>query len=63
LQHITDLVHQEADQIGAQFIDVLPALSDAPPQSLWVSPGDPHPNAHANELIANALFQKLKAMQ
>jgi len=68
LQHyrfakITELVRQAAKENGAEFIDVLPELKANDPATLWVSPSDPHPNALANELIANALFRQLATME
>jgi hypothetical protein len=63
LQGITDLVRAAAEQDGADFIDVLPALADLDPPTLWVSAGDPHPNARANHIIAEALFRKLRTME
>jgi lysophospholipase L1-like esterase len=63
LQGITDLVRAAAEENGAEFIDLLPALANNDPASLWVSPTDPHPNTHANEVIANALFGKLTTME
>ena len=63
LQTITDRVQQVARDDGADFVDVLPALKAEPSLQLWVSPTDPHPNARANALIAEALFTKLTAME
>jgi lysophospholipase L1-like esterase len=63
LQSITELVQQAARDNGADFVDVLPALKAEPPLQLWVSPTDPHPNARAHALIADALFRKLTAME
>jgi lysophospholipase L1-like esterase len=63
LQGITDLAQQVAQDNGADFVDVLPALKTEPPLTLWVTPTDPHPNAKANALIAEALFRKLTAME
>ena len=63
LQRITDLVRQAAAENGADFLDLLPALADRDPQSLWVSPTDPHPNGLANELIANAIFRELQTVK
>lgn len=63
LQKISALVQEAAKQYGASFIDLLPDLKDQKPATLWVSPTDPHPNAFANELIANALFRKLESME
>jgi hypothetical protein len=63
LQSITDLVREAAQENAAKFVDVLPELKPEPPASLWVAPSDPHPNGHANALIANALFRKLVTME
>jgi lysophospholipase L1-like esterase len=57
---VTDLVRQAAEENGAAFVDVLPAMADQPSSKLWVTPPDPHPNAYANELIAEALFAALQ---
>jgi len=63
LQSITAKVEQAARQAAAEFIDMLSALRTQPPRALWVAPTDPHPNARANALIADALFAKLAAMK
>jgi lysophospholipase L1-like esterase len=60
---ITALVQQAAQENGAEFVDVLGDLEAHDPARLWVSPSDPHPNALANELIANALFLKLQTVE
>jgi len=63
LQEITELVRQVASENGTDFVDVLPELKGRDAATLWVSRSDPHPNAHANELIGNALFRKLETME
>lgn len=63
LQAITDRAQQAAGEVGADFVDVLPTLRSVPPRQLWLSPTDPHPNARAHALIAEALFRKLTAME
>jgi lysophospholipase L1-like esterase len=60
---ITDLVRKAAEENGAAFVDVLPALADQPSAKLWVTPPDPHPNAYANALIAKALFEALQRLE
>ena len=60
---ITDLVRRAAEENGAAFVDVLPAMADQPSSKLWVTPPDPHPNAYANELIAKALFTALQKLR
>jgi lysophospholipase L1-like esterase len=60
---VTDLVRKSADENGAAFVDVLPALAEQPSAKLWVTPPDPHPNAYANALIAKALFEALQRVE
>jgi len=48
-----------AQQNGVRAIDLLPAFDGIDPRSLWVSPGDTHPNARAHAIIANALYQAM----
>jgi lysophospholipase L1-like esterase len=63
LQEITELVRQAAGENGAEFVDALPEFKGQEASTLWVSRSDPHPNALANELIANALWRKLESME
>jgi lysophospholipase L1-like esterase len=60
---VTDLVRQAAEENGAVFVDMLPAMVDQQSSKLWVTPPDPHPNSYANELIAKALFAALPKPQ
>jgi lysophospholipase L1-like esterase len=60
---VTDLVRKSAEENGAAFVDVLPALAEQPSAKLWVTPPDPHPNAYANALIATALFEALQRVE
>jgi lysophospholipase L1-like esterase len=62
LQRVTDLVRQAAEEKGVAFVDVLPYLKDQQSSKLWVTPPDPHPNAFANELIAQGLFDALRKL-
>lgn len=59
---ITELVRQAAQENGADFVDLLPALQFQASSDLWVTPPDPHPNAFANELIAAGLFSALQKL-
>lgn len=44
-------------------LDLWPVFANHEPDTtLWVTPADPHPNARAHELIANALYQELRAL-
>jgi lysophospholipase L1-like esterase len=44
------------EQNGARVFDVLPAFEGIEPRTLWVSPGDTHPNARAHAVIATAVY-------
>ncbi len=44
---------------ASAVIDLLDGLSGQDPPSLWVSPGDPHPNARAHNIIAAQLYDAL----
>jgi lysophospholipase L1-like esterase len=48
-----------AQHNGFAFIDLLPALSGLQPQEIFAMPGDPHPNARAHALMADAIFPVL----
>lgn len=60
---VTQLVKQAALENGAVFVDLLPAVRNENSADLWVTPPDPHPNAFANELLANGLYETLKNLQ
>ena len=47
---------------GVGFVDLLPAVADKEPQSLWVSPTDAHPNIIANREYARVTAAKLKEL-
>jgi lysophospholipase L1-like esterase len=59
---VTELVRQTAMEIRVEFADALPGVKQEESSRLWVTPPDPHPNARANELIANALLEPLQQM-
>lgn len=44
---------------GGVFVDLLPALPRGAAEGFWVSADDPHPNASAHELYAQALAEAL----
>ncbi|MGD9645373.1 MAG: SGNH/GDSL hydrolase family protein [Pirellulales bacterium] len=50
-QSVTDLVTQQ----GVRVLDLVAAFDGQEPASLWVSPGDAHPNAKGHQIIAEAL--------
>jgi hypothetical protein len=58
---VTDAVAATAAETGAPFLDLLPGVRDKDPASLWVSPGDAHPNATANVEYAKMLERSLIA--
>ena len=51
-----------ARELNVGFIDLSPALASEAPETLWVSPTDPHPNAKANELMTKLLYDEVSAM-
>jgi lysophospholipase L1-like esterase len=59
---ISDLVRDAANQYSVDYVDILPYLQKEESAALWVTPPDPHPNAHANDLIAQVLYRTLKPM-
>jgi lysophospholipase L1-like esterase len=54
-QKVHEAVRELAKEGGVASIDLLNCLSGQDPPSLWVSPGDPHPNERANELFSKEL--------
>jgi len=62
-QAVTELVRQATMEDGVAFVDVLPYLKDQPSAKLWVTPPDPHPNAFANQWIAQGLFDALQRLE
>jgi lysophospholipase L1-like esterase len=57
---IHETMKQIALQNGYVYIDLLPALVGHSPQELWAMPGDPHPNALGQRLMASEIFEVLK---
>jgi lysophospholipase L1-like esterase len=62
LGRITALIRAAAEAEGAGFVDLLSAVAQEDPAGLWVTPGDVHPNARANQLFAEALFAALQGL-
>jgi hypothetical protein len=54
-KNITNLLKAEALGMGLPFLDLLPAVSDEEPISLWVTETDAHPNGKAAGLYAAEL--------
>ena len=59
---VTQLVKDAAAEDGALFVDLLQVMKSEDSADLWVTPPDPHPNAFANELLANGLYEALKGL-
>jgi lysophospholipase L1-like esterase len=53
---VHDIMRNFAKQNGYAYVDMLPAMTGLQPQEIWAMPGDPHPNAFAHKLMADALF-------
>jgi len=59
-QFAHDIMAEIAHDNGYIYIDGLPALQNTKnTQDLWAMPGDPHPNAHAHALFADAIYPSL----
>ncbi len=54
--YATDYIRNLALEADVPFVDLLPGLRGYDPQSLWVSPEDPHANAKANTVIAEQIY-------
>jgi lysophospholipase L1-like esterase len=59
----TAFVRRAAQQNGVPFVDLLPALVNEEPSTLWVSKEDPHANAKANVIIGRALFEAVNKIE
>jgi lysophospholipase L1-like esterase len=53
----TEFVRRAAEKNDVPFVDLLPALVNEDPATLWVTKEDPHANAKANAIIGRALFE------
>ena len=52
-------VRELAAANSIEFVDLLPAVQDEDPKTLWVTVPDPHPNARGQALMARALADYL----
>jgi len=57
---ITERIKGVATEEQVPFVDLLEAVKDQDPATLWVTPPDPHPNGKANALYASYLFPTLR---
>jgi lysophospholipase L1-like esterase len=55
----TDHIRRLAAEAQVPFLDLLPVFETYDERSLWVSPADPHMNAKANALAADAIYEKI----
>jgi lysophospholipase L1-like esterase len=51
-----DIMRKFSQENGYTYVDLLPLMSGLRPQETWAMPGDPHPNAFAHKLMAEAIF-------
>lgn len=51
-----------AAEAGFHVIDLSNVYDGHPPSTLWLTPGDGHPNARGSRLIADELFDALRAL-
>jgi lysophospholipase L1-like esterase len=59
---ITEAVRRVAEENGVPFLDLLPAIEDLDPKSLWVSPTDAHPNSIADQAFAESIDSFLRSL-
>lgn len=49
-----------AQELGYQYVDLLPGFKGLTPEKIWAMPGDPHPNALGHKIMADTLFPLLQ---
>lgn len=59
--YIHDAMKENAEARGFAFVDLLPALEQFSGPELWAIPGDPHPNADGQRLMAGPISKALAA--
>ncbi len=59
---VTSKVRSVVESRGVTFVDLLPAVEDADPASLWVTVPDPHPNAKAADAFARRMVPEIENM-
>ncbi|MBW2244883.1 MAG: SGNH/GDSL hydrolase family protein [Deltaproteobacteria bacterium] len=60
LADVSNKIQALSRRLGLPYLDLLDAIRSERPEALWITPGDPHPNAYADSLIADALFGFLR---
>jgi hypothetical protein len=53
---VHDIMRNFAKENGYAYVDMLPVMTGLRPQEIWAMPGDPHPNAFAHKLMAEAIL-------
>jgi lysophospholipase L1-like esterase len=53
---VDELIGRIAADNRAKYLNLRPAVRDLKPETLWVTPPDPHPSAVAHEAFAGAMF-------
>ncbi len=52
---ITREVEKVVEDVGVEFVDLMPAVAGKPARTLWVTEPDPHPNSSAHNLMGTYL--------
>ncbi|MCP5058390.1 MAG: hypothetical protein GY937_16935 [bacterium] len=60
LNDVSNKILALSRRLDLPYLDLLHTLRNERPQELWITPGDPHPNAYADGLIADAIFGFLR---
>jgi lysophospholipase L1-like esterase len=58
-RRVHDVVAEAAQRERIPVLDLTPAFAGIPPSSLWVSPGDAHPNARGHAIIGRAIYEAM----
>jgi len=53
---VHDRVRALADELGFDYVDLLPSFRGLNQEDIWAMPGDPHPNALGHKLMAESLY-------
>ncbi|MEP7171926.1 MAG: GDSL-type esterase/lipase family protein [Aestuariivirga sp.] len=57
---IHEQMKQLSIELGYTYVDLLPGFANLKPEEIWAMPGDPHPNALGQEIMADQLFPVLQ---
>ena len=55
-------IRSNVEGLGVPFVDLLPAVRDLEPSSLWVTVPDPHPNGKAMSAFTRKMVPELTTM-